>query len=167
MPVNMKARLSALRQHPLLANKKVRFVAAGVLNTGIDFTIFNLAIFAFGFKTWLANLCSTTIAMVISYFVNKVLVFDDRQAMNHRQFLAFIAVTVVGLWGLQTVIVVGLSKALRPAAAAILGGSATTVHWLTSNVAKAVGTVASAVWNYLWYDRTIFVHSKVKPQEWL
>lgn len=157
-----------LRQ--LMANKKVRFVAAGILNTGIDFLIFNLAIFAFGLRPWVANLCSTTIAMALSYFINKELVFQDRKAMSHTQFLAFIAVTAIGLWGLQTAIVISVSAVFQSTAPLQLFGIHRHVaadNWLVANFAKAVATVASAIWNYFWYDRVIFVNKKVIPQEWL
>jgi len=37
------------------------------------------------------------------------------------------------------------------------------------NVAKAVATVGSAIWNYLWYDRVIFTGQQKKTDivEWM
>jgi len=151
----------------LLVGKQARFIAAGIFNTVIDFAIFNTLIHAFGFQAWVANICSTSVAMVISFVINKKTVFRDSKRFSHTQFAAYIAVTLAGLWGLQTIVIVGVSDIVRPVAQSFL--SSTTVRLLVPNVAKAVATVGSAIWNYLWYDRVIFTGQQKKTDivEWM
>lgn len=151
--------------YALLMDKKTHFVAAGILNTLIDFTIFNFAIHFFGMAPWLANIISTSVAMVISFIINKKAVFRDGRAFNHTQFVAYILVTVAGLWGLQTLAIVGISGVIHPAAHSMLGSNAAKV--LVPNIAKAIATVISAVWNYLWYDRVIFTRKGAGVVGWM
>lgn len=151
----------------LLTGKQARFIAAGIFNTLVDFAIFNTLIHLFGFKAWVANICSTSVAMAISFVINKKAVFRDGQRFSHLQFGAYIAVTLAGLWGLQTVVIVGISDVLRPAAQSLL--SSVSSRFLVPNIAKAVATVCSAVWNYFWYDRVIFNGTPKKTDivEWM
>jgi putative flippase GtrA len=166
----MQNNQTARRVGRLLANKKVRFIGAGILNTLVDFTGFNIAIFVLGLKPWMANILSASIAMVISFAVNKRAVFRYDKAARHTQFIAFIVVTAVGVWGLQTAVVVGGSAFLGPIAHRIFDslGRSGAVTWVVPNAAKALATVLTAIWNYLWYDHVIFAQTKkVKLQEWL
>ena len=151
----------------LLDSKKLRFVLAGLLNTLIDFAVFNALLHAFGAKLWLANLCSTTVAMIVSFTINKHAVFADRNRYSYRQFMAFVLVTALGVWGLQTLVIVSLTYLLQPIGRAALGTAAG--RWLIPNVAKGIATVLSAIWNYLWYDRLVFVGNvkKVRLSAWI
>lgn len=156
----------------LFANKKVRFMAGGALNTLVDFISFNILIFAFGASFWVANIVSTSIAMVLSFIINKQAIFKDKGGFRHTQALAFVVVTAAGLWGMQTIAVVGISDALRPVAHLVLDGTrfAADISWLVPNVSKTLSIVLSAVWNYLWYDRVIFAHTPktaAELNEWM
>lgn len=157
--------MSTLRS--LLTGKQARFIAAGIFNTVVDFAIFNALIHLFGFKAWTANICSTSVAMVISFVINKKAVFRDGKRFSHTQFAAYIVVTLAGLWGLQTIMIIGVSDTIRPIAQSFLSTSAG--RFLIPNIAKAVATVASAVWNYIWYDRVVFNGSSKKADvvEWM
>lgn len=167
---NMR-RLSVSHLRRALTGKKVRFIAVGVLNTLVDFTIFNILIHALGMAPWVANLCSTSVAMVVSFLLNKHAVFKGGRSYSHRQFAAYVLVTAAGLWGLQTAVILVVSGALRPVLHTVTGGnvSAPAMHLLVANIAKATATVLSAIWNYLWYDRVIFAHSSAKSKvtEWM
>jgi len=144
-----------------LSSKKIRFMMAGGLNTVVDFASFNLLIFVFGAGFWMANILSTSIAMILSFILNKQAIFKDGTGFKPAQLAAFIAVTATGLWGMQTVAVVGIIHILQPVAHLMLDHTpyASAVHWLVPNVSKALAIVLSAVWNYLWYDRVIFAHT--------
>jgi putative flippase GtrA len=147
--------------------KQARFIAAGVFNTLVDFAIFNALIHVFGFRAWIANICSTSVAMIISFVINKKAVFRDSKRFSHTQFAGYIVVTLAGLWGLQTVVIVGVSDVVRPVAQSFLSGA--TVRFLVPNIAKAIATIGSAVWNYFWYDRVIFAGQQQETDivEWL
>lgn len=151
----------------LFFGKKARFVAAGLLNTVVDFAGFNIGHFVFGLKLWEANILSTTIAMLLSFIINKRLVFGDNRVTRHGQFIAFILVTAIGLWILQTSVIVGVDALLKSVSRTTAHASA--AKWLVPNIAKGIATVSSAIWNYFWYDRVIFAQSpkKGKLQEWI
>ena len=153
----------------VIADKRLLFILAGLGNTAVDFVFFNLALVVLGFAPWLANIASTSVAMSISFLVNKHAVFRDGRTSSYRQFVAFVAVTAAGLWGLQTVIVVAATGILHPVARELFGLAGRSAQLLVPNVAKILATIASAVWNYFWYDRVIFAKTppQNKPQEWL
>lgn len=152
-----------------ITSKQLRFIVAGLLNTFIDFAVFNFVLHVFDAKIWVANICSTSIAMVVSFALNKKAVFGDKKHYSHQQFIAFVIVTAAGLWGLQTLTVVGLSNFLKQT---IIGtqrstNSDTAISWLIPNLAKGAATIVSAVWNYFWYDRVIFTQKHSKLSEWM
>jgi len=149
-------------------SKKLRFVGAGILNTGIDFAIFNICIFAFGLRPWSANLCSTSIAMAFSFYINKRLVFRDNRTMHRNQFIVFIIVTALGLWVLQTGLVVMLAEPMRQFIRDMLGSGHVASRALAYNISKAIATIATAIWNYFWYDRVVFAGRVPKSvSDWL
>lgn len=150
-------------------SKQIRFIAAGLLNTAVDFSVFNVALHVFSTKIWIANICSTSIAMVVSFAINKKAVFGDGKQYSPQQFAAFVIVTAVGLWGLQTIIVVGMNNILRLTivGAARSTGNSAAIRWIIPNVAKGMATIISAIWNYFWYDRVIFAKKDVSLSEWM
>lgn len=153
----------------LLSGKQLRFIVAGLLNTLIDFTVFNIVLHVFDAKIWLANVCSTTIAMIISFAINKNIVFGDRKRFSHLQFTTFILITAIGLWGIQTLAIVGINSVLNILASGTAHASkdSTLIRWVIPNIAKGVATIISAIWNYFWYDRVIFAHKNVDLSEWM
>ncbi|HEX6461979.1 MAG TPA: GtrA family protein [Candidatus Saccharimonadales bacterium] len=136
------------------AYKKVRFAAVGVVNTAVDFGILNLLVLVFSIGLVPANIISTTLAMLTSFTLNKNIVFRQKGPGAVRQFVLFIIVTLVGIWLLQTVIVVQTYEALER----LLHEQQQTglLAWFILNAAKAFGVAAGIVWNYLWYSRFVF-----------
>lgn len=132
----------------LVYNEKIRFGLVGALNTLVDFCIFLTLAELAHVETFVANIISTTCAVAISYLLNKKTVFKDTDPSNKRQVALFIIVTLSGLWILQNVIIFIVSSGLSYT----LGSS----NVITLLVAKLIATVASLVWNYLWYSRVIF-----------
>src|SRR5664279_2789413 len=79
-----------------------KFGVVGIINTLIDFTIYDLL---WGKAHWAivpANIVSTTVAMTFSFFANKNLVFKKSKGSILRQAIIFYAVTAFGLYVLQT-----------------------------------------------------------------
>lgn len=124
--------------------KPLRFVLIGVLNTAIDFgVLFGLT--AIGLAIVPANMLSTAAALTFSFIANRSFTFGvTGNAL--AQAAKFLVVTLIGLWGLQPLILLGGSALLG---AAIGAGPALLV-------AKIAATVVSMVWNYLLYDRFVF-----------
>jgi putative flippase GtrA len=135
--------------------EKVRFALVGLLNTAVDFIILLVLASLLGVPSSIANIVSTTIALLVSYLLNKKAVFGNTDPNNRRQLLLFITITLFGLWVLQT-IVIAVSSSLLSTWLGLSGASA-----LVLIIAKLVATCVSLTWNYIWYSRVIF--SKNKP----
>lgn len=145
----MKAKLTA--QH-------VRFGLVGIINTATDLGLYTLLIAA-GLVPILANTISTTCGMVVSYFLNRRFTFRADGQSHKQQVAKFLAVTLVGLWILQPIII----YSSRNIGSNLLHIS---VKSLLLNVcAKVAATVASLVWNYVWYSRFVFIGRNAQQAE--
>jgi putative flippase GtrA len=133
---------------PRIQNKdeKARFLVVGGANTAIDFGLLFL-LKATGLPTIPANVASTTTAFVFSFFANKKYTFQARGTDLKREILLFVAVTLFGLWVLQTLVIQGVTGALAPLS---LGSTMTLL------AAKLCATLVSLVWNYVLYSRVVF-----------
>ena len=128
-----------------------KFVLIGAFNTAIDFGILNVLIFATGYDKGLAlaalNICSTSIAILNSYWWNSKWVFEGASKKQGREFLAFLAVTVIGI-------------ALNSATVLLITGFIAPFDGLTgeqwANLAKVLATAASLVWNFTGYKFIVF-----------
>ena len=130
---------------------KLRFTIVGSINTVIDFSIlFTLTMFL-NIPKELANFISTFVAFLFSFFANKKYTFKSTSKNLKRQFLLFTAVTLFGLWVIQTIIITAITPAFtnlgvnKPAALLI---------------SKLIATVASLIWNYTLYSRVVFKKPK-------
>jgi putative flippase GtrA len=131
-----------------MKNKRqlLRFGVVGGINTALDFGL--LFVFkAFGLPIGFANILSTGIAFVFSFFANKKYTFKTSGTNVVREMILFVIVTLFGLWVLQTAVI------------------QLTLPWLTGFikqqelallVAKLLATVVSLTWNYLLYSRIVF-----------
>lgn len=141
----MSQRLSSIKK--ILQYQKVRFVLVGIANTLVDFSVLIFLVSIVGLASAPANIISTSCALVISYILNKKAVFGDTDTDNRRQLVLFISVTLVGIWLIQTVILVSVEQLLQQWVGAGLG---------ILIMAKMVGIVASLVWNFFWYSKVVF-----------
>ena len=126
-------------------NKKTRFVAVGVVNTGIDFVLLNI-LTILGLPAVAANTISTGCAMVFSFFTNKKFTFRSNSKKYLREMLLFLAFTLFGLWVLQNATIYGLLIVLP---------DSVPEFWRLNGV-KLVATIISLTWNYFTYDRFVF-----------
>jgi putative flippase GtrA len=126
--------------------EKIRFAIVGGANTALDFALLFIFV-SLGMNAIAANYLSTGISFIFSFFVNKSFTFKDKGGKVARQFILFIAVTIIGLWVIQPIIIAAITALARP------------YGWnesLVLLVAKLVATVASLIWNYLFYSRVVF-----------
>lgn len=125
-----------------------KFALVGFLNTSIDFGILNLLILFTGFTKGtgigLINAPSFLAAILNSYFWNKKWVFRDSHKGN---FFVFVAITLIGLL-INTSIVVAITTFIPP----IIVDS--PIIW--ANIAKALATALSMVWNFTGYRLVVF-----------
>lgn len=136
---------------------KLKFILVGLLNTAVDFGIFNLLLLAFNVQPVVASIFSTTTAMVVSFLLNRNFVFKRGGKFNGREALQFFGVTLVGLWVVQSLVISQVSGFLH-------GMLFTPQAWASDDIAKVVAIGASTVWNYLWYSRLVFATKKEEAQ---
>ena len=134
--------MDLLKKH----RKIVRFGLIGGANTVIDFGILFI-LKQIGLQILTSNIISTTIAFIFSFFMNKTYAFESKSKNVRREFIAFVLVTLFGLWVIQNIVIWLLMPLLAN-------------FDLTENMAllfaKLAATVVSMVWNYLLYDRVVF-----------
>lgn len=144
----------------MIDSQKVLFIVVGIANTAVDFTVLNIAGAIFGLPTLLANSFSVTVAMVFSFFANKLLVFSERPKSKNG-FFRFIIITVISLYILQNFVIVVLTQWIEwPLDIAYQISQDLDLRvsreFVFTNGAKAVATVFSAVFNFIMYDRYVF-----------
>ncbi len=131
-----------LKNNPQL----LRFGIVGGANTALDFGL--LFVFKFiGIPVEIANIMSTGLAFIFSFFANKKYTFKTTNTNIIREMILFVIITLTGLWGLQTLIIALTHNPLTQ----LMGN--TDVALL---VAKLLATVASLTWNYLFYSKLVF-----------
>ncbi|MGB2787481.1 MAG: GtrA family protein [Candidatus Saccharimonadaceae bacterium] len=126
--------------------EKLRFVAVGGINTAIDFG-FLFLLKMIGLPVIAANIGSTSLAFIFSFFANKKYTFKSRSKNVRRELILFVLVTLTGLWLIQ-------------------GSIIWFLMWLTNGsgydesvrllVAKLIATVVSLTWNYVFYSKLVF-----------
>ena len=131
---------------------KLRFGIIGGLNTVLDFGLLFVFSSLLGVPRGLANIMSTSVAFVFSFFANKRYTFKSSDKKNViREMVLFTVVTLFGLWVIQGLII----HFLTPVVASF--GFSSELALLGS---KLIATIASLVWNYLLYSRVVFVKHK-------
>lgn len=126
--------------------EKIRFAIVGGANTALDFLLLFIFV-ALGLNSIAANYLSTGIAFIFSFFVNKSFTFKSKGGNVKKQFALFLLVTIFGLWVIQPIVIIGVTAAITP-----FGWNESVVLF----IAKLVATIASLIWNYLFYSRLVF-----------
>lgn len=126
--------------------QKIRFGIVGLANTALDFILLFLFV-SLGLDKIPANYLSTGLSFIFSFFVNKKFTFRSKSGNAKKQFAIFLVVTMFGLWVIQPLVIAGVST--------LLSGTGWTSAIILF-VAKVIATVASLVWNYLFYSRLVF-----------
>lgn len=134
-----------------------KFATVGFLNTAIDFGVLNLLSMATGvtagFVLGGVNIPGFSLAIVNSYFWNKLWVFGDRGNENVlHDFPKFLGVTFIGLL-INSALIVLTTTYIPPLFG--VGESA----WL--NMAKAAATAVSLIWNFTGFKFLVFKTSAI------
>ncbi len=121
------------------------FCSIGIINTLIDFSIFNFLLYFFGISSWiiLFNIISYSIAIVNSFILNSKITFNKNIEINN--FGKFYIILVFGL-GLNTSIVYLLY---------LIDNSQ-----LSLNIFKLIASVVVAFVNYMLCKKFIFGENK-------
>ncbi|MEO7905051.1 MAG: GtrA family protein [Candidatus Saccharimonadales bacterium] len=130
----------------------IRFGLVGGTNTVIDFGL--LFLFkSLGLPVITSNILSTTTAFCFSFFANKKYTFKTTGSNIHREVALFIAVTLFGLWVLQTIVIKAIITVLSQS------GLSADMALL---IAKLTATIVTLIWNYILYDHVVFKQPGVK-----
>ena len=132
-----------LRKHAT----KVRFGLVGAANTALDFGLLLVLANFFAVPHVIANIISSFIAFVSSFFANKKYTFKTTGQSVIREMILFTVVTLFGLWVIQSAIIALLTPPIR---------GIVTNETITLVIAKLVATLASLTWNYILYSRIVF-----------
>lgn len=127
-----------------------RYILVGVISTTIDFCLL-FTFKALGLPITLANIGSTGTSFIFSFFANKKFTFKSHKNNIMREIFLFIAVTLFGLWVIQTVIIHLAMPML---------GHFTSNQDLALFIAKLMATGVTMIWNFLLYKFLVFKEFK-------
>lgn len=130
-------------QNNLLQHHVVRFAIVGIINTLLDIGVYALLRNRHA-GIFLANLCSTSLALSVSFILNRHYTFQAHGKKLHRQIVRFFPITLVGLWVLQPVCIYLLTSLLPE------------LSHISVVLPKLGATGASLVWNFFWYRNYVF-----------
>ena len=141
-----------------------RFGIVGILNTLIDFSIFNaLSGRPLKFPKIVANTCSTSVAMLFSFFANREAVFSGGSSNPVTQVILFFVATGFGIYVLQNGALYLLLYKWRWPTRVITHFLNVTglkrrlsLDFALRNGAKVAATVLSLVWNFFLYKYVVF-----------
>ena len=141
-----------------------KFGIVGILNTLIDFTLFNVLSSKYvRMPKIAANICSTTVAMVFSFFANRQAVFAGGSGDPVTQAISFFAVTGFGLYVLQTGVLYLLlnhwkwpERLVHHALKVTRLNKRFSTDFVLKNCAKATAVGVSLFWNFFMYKYVVF-----------
>ena len=138
-------------QKIFFTTRTYRFLLTGVLNTGVDFLVFNLLLFLlvyiqFDTRLFFAKAIGFIVASVCSYFVNSRWTFGLK-IVSIQKYIIFLIVSSIGLLVnlLTTYVVFSRIQIMLPSPVL-----------LSVYVAFLSATFASLLWNYFGYKRFVF-----------
>ena len=127
-----------------LANHSLpRYLVTGGAMSALDWTLFTTFSVGLKFPALLANICSTTITICVSYFLNQKFVFKAKRA-TLRSFFSFSGLTLFTGLVLQSAIILGVLRL-----AALLQDQ--PLHPLAAPMAKIIAMAVGATCNYVGY----------------
>jgi putative flippase GtrA len=137
--------------------KLIIFGLIGVFNTLFDIAVYTVIV-EVEHSIILANIVSTSLALIGSYFLNSRLTFKSKK-WTTRSFVLFVIVTLFGLWVLQTVAIYLIVHLLHNSMLHSWSLFGRYSHVVQQVVPKLLATGITLVWNYLWYSKAIFRQS--------
>ena len=137
--------------------KKYQFLLFCLI--GIGNTLFDIGLYVFlrsrGFSLISANIVSVSAAIIGSYLLNSRFTFKTKK-WTLKTFGAYVAVTVFGLWVLQTGAIYLFTLALSHLPSSVWNLFGTHNKLAKIALPKLLATAVSFMWNYIWYSKVIF-----------
>lgn len=141
--------------------KKFSFV--GIVATIIDYTILNIGTVIFRLPLVGVNVVSTTLASIVSYKLNKHVVFEGQRHSRKKTLALYVFVIGTGIYIIQNVILYLIGhKFDAPTTAALsaleqIGLPDFNERFVSTNLAKVCASSAAAVWNYIMLRKYVFL----------
>ena len=129
--------------------KFIKFGLVGILNTAIDFLVFNLFLF-FGCPPTASKAFSYTAGMVNSFFFNKNWTFQVK-GDGRKQFISFLLLNLATL-----AVSVGLMKGFTPFLARL--DFLTDYPLLSNNLANLIVIAITMILNFIGSKAFVFYH---------
>jgi putative flippase GtrA len=155
-----EVREAITRVRTIMSQRVFRFIVVGIINTLINFAILNLSFYVFNQSRITSNLIATSIALIISFILNRSFVFSHKGRWV-RQFVLFGVVTAVGTILINnTIYIISLSLLSHPASvlsrSASQYGLALRPSFIQINASAVVASVFGMAWNYTGYRIIVF-----------
>lgn len=160
-------------KHFKAARKETRrFLTAGAVATFFDYTIFNILVGIFQVPIIAANIASTSFGTIISYTLNRKIVFDgDRHDSRRKSVFLYIAIIATGIYGIQTLVIYlvhmqfpELGQTVHDVLVSV-GIDNVSERVAMTNTAKVCASVVSAIWNFTMLRRFVFVPLTHNPEK--
>lgn len=149
-------------------NNKLRqtflsFGLIGVFNTLLDVVIY-VILNNLTHSIIFSNIVATTVAVSASYVLNSRITFKFKK-WTLKSILTFVAVTLFGLWILQTGLIYALTTVTNTVLAHIKFIPRSLLHTSKILLPKLIATAFSFVWNFIWYSKVIFKNDNNNKEE--
>ena len=139
-----------------------RFTFVGFIATVIDYGILNYLAHVLGMPIVLANVVSTTTSSLVSYILNRKVVFDSVAHGERKSLVLYVASLAIGIFVIQSAIIALLGRGVTLGWYESLGVSGQLKELLAINTAKVIAGLASVVWNF--YTQRKFVFNSNSPK---
>lgn len=95
----LRDRLIAAWHERAIVLKAMSFAAVGLINSAVDFAVFSLAYYGFGWSIVPANILSWSVAVTGSYVMNSLTTFahESGRELNLKAFVSFALSQAAGL----------------------------------------------------------------------
>lgn len=159
-------------KHKAARKETKRFAFVGLAATTVDYSIYNLITGLFQGPLILGNVASTSVASLVSFFLNREVVFDgERQDRRRWTILLYVAIIAVSIYVIQSVVLYVVHEYLPHAGVSVqqlasqlgMGGISDRV-W-QNNFAKVCASFVGAIWNFFMLRRFVFVPLTENPQK--
>jgi putative flippase GtrA len=145
--------------------RKLVFLGVGVINTSLDFSFYTLltsTIFKNGHNIALAGFISGTFALLCAFITHSLITWKDTN-ISKSTFFKFLAFTGFGMWVVRPLLLSGFIhfNSLYSSIQRIIGhaGLNFSYNFVANTGAFALMLVIVLIYNFLTYDRYVFVES--------
>ena len=104
----------------------------------------------------IANIISTGIAMMSSFFLNKKWTFKSTGKNYVREVTLFFLFTIIGIWVIQTGFIWFIKEFVPHFGLPDVA---------FDNIAKIIASVPSLIWNYVTYNKIVFRDKQTARKE--